>query len=550
MKRSTTILSAIAGIIVVVAVVLAARRANYYWGADRLKALPVTSGNFHPDTNRHSGSDSDSELRERLLTYWSSRPLPDWTESGKVTAPRIILACLLKEKRIREVNRYLRAQRRTGTPGSRWTLNPDGDYDFTLMALMPVLYLFGERPDLLYPETLKHLIDNLLITGVTKFKKYVPNTLGLVEDTENHLLMANGSYYLTNRWLRLHGYKKTAAGKKDSGLQGDLFACLLKLLRCGVYEFNSDPYEGYTLSALLNLQAFAEDSIKVLANKILDRLNWAYAFGSYSFNSFPPFRRRYDRADRTALQGDYQGAMMKVWASFSMDSLNVTLESGRHQALWAAVMPYRPPGGVIRLATGKKKAYYVKIGHGWNSSPEIYSAGPGYLLSAGGVNRGKRSMIIARPTVLITDAREKDLQDVFHLEGPGKDFMAWNNTGVYKNFACAAGPVSIPADQRPLAENLNWKIFPLAENVYLAVYSTNHLGIMAICRSKHPKALLDTILFRNPDEAGLTTSFHHPDGDRIEYELGASHDKWVITAVNHEATKRAFDNWPFFHLRR
>jgi hypothetical protein len=32
----------------------------------------------------------------------------------------------------------------------------------------------------------------------------VPRTLGLARDTENHLLMTEGSRYLKNRWLALH----------------------------------------------------------------------------------------------------------------------------------------------------------------------------------------------------------------------------------------------------------------------------------------------------------------------------------------------------------
>ncbi len=52
---------------------------------------------------------------------------------------------------------------------------------------------------------------------------------------------------------------------------------------------------------------------------------------------------------------------------------------------------------------------------------------------------------------------------MIHLAGPGTDFMKWNNTGVYRNFACAKGPVFVPDSFKPLQKNLpcNQKIYPL-----------------------------------------------------------------------------------------
>lgn len=522
--------------------------ANRFWGAARLKAIPVAEGNLYPDHTRTHQPDDDAELREALLDYWSSQPLPDWRKRGKVEAPRIILACLFERKRIREVNDYLCKQKPAGVTGSTWKLNPHGDYDFTLMALTPLLYFFGNKPGLLYPKTLKHLVNTLLISHGGSFQRAVPGTAGLVEDTENHLLMTNGSYYLKNRWLRLHGHRERKYDNTRNGLQRKLLDYLLEIYHCGLYEFNSAPYEGYTLSALLNLQGFAGDSVQLMAERILDRLNWEYAFGSWHFKRFPPFRRRYDRAGRTNLQGDYQGAMMKTWVSFYNDSLELSVKRGKHQALWAAVMPYRPPDRVVNLVCDKKKPYYVKMGHGWNSSPEIYSGGRYYFLSAGGVNRGKRSMIIARPVILMTDPDADNLQDAFHVAGPGKTFMDWNNTGVYKDFACAAGPVFVPAGKKPVLEEQGWRIFSITEELYVAVYSTSRVGIMAISHTSDPIRLLHKILLQNPDQKKLMTQFHHPDGDMIEYDLHSPHDKWVIAAVNHKPVNRDFDRWPLFDI--
>jgi len=71
----------------------------------------------------------------------------------------------------------------------------------------------------------------------------------------------------------------------------------------------------------------------------------------------------------------------------------------------------------------KGNGYFVKMGYGKDACPEIYAAGKNYLLSAGGVNRGKKSQIVARPITLFENDGVKNLEETFHLSGPGKDFM-------------------------------------------------------------------------------------------------------------------------------
>jgi hypothetical protein len=361
--------------------------------------------------------------------------------------------------------------------------------------------------------------------------------------------MINGSRYLKNRWLFLHG---SGSGKFDNtrnGLRRTLLDYLVKLYHCGLYEFNSEPYQGYTLSALLNLQAFAGDSVRLMAEKILDRVCTRYAFGSMRFKRYPPFRRRYDRAGRTSFTRDYTGVMMKVWASFS-GAVPPIWHGGYAQALWAAIMPYRPPRTVISRVLGPGGAYFIRMGHGKGASPEIYSADSALLLSAGGVSRGRRSFLIARPIVLITASGGSALDSVFHLEGPGSDFRKWNNTGVYRNFACAAGPVHVPKGRLPAASGDHWSIYALNRGRLLACYSTPALGMMAVCRHGSPATLLHEILLTNPDTSRLEHVFVHPDGDLITYDVHAPRHCWIIASVNGRAVNRSFDGWPFFTLEK
>ncbi len=52
-------------------------------------------------------------------------------------------------------------------------------------------------------------------------------------------------------------------------------------------SFNSIPYMGYTLTALMNLEAFRSEEVRAVAREILDREIWSYALGEARF---PPVR--------------------------------------------------------------------------------------------------------------------------------------------------------------------------------------------------------------------------------------------------------------------
>ena len=538
----TVVLAVAAGFIYLAA------SADRLFGCARMVHRVLVPGNFNPSDARMEGGSTDSRLRDYLLDYWSRKPMPDWQKKAKVDVPRIMIACLLSGKRVEEVNRVLAAQVPNATIGSTWYLHRHGDYDFTLMALTPMLYFFGDRPEVLYPATREHLLKVLLNVEGGRWDDKVPRSLGRIGDTENHLLMINGSRYLKNRWLRLHGNKDETFDNHANGLERKLLDYLLEIYQEGVYEFNANPYQGYTLSALLNLDAFGGDSVKLMASRLLDRMNWDYALGSFDFRRFPPFRRRYSRAASTGLDGDYQAAMMKTWISFYLDSPDLKIRRGQHQALWAAIMPYRPPAGVIELTLKKRAPYFVKMGHGPQSCPEIYSVDSLGVLTAGGANQGTRSLIIARPITFITSDTARELTGVFHLEGPGTDFMGWNNTGVYRDFACAAGPVHVPAGYQAVAAVNGWQAFRVGAARYLATYSTDSLGLMALCSATDPGALLDKISRDNPPARMRKGIFVHPDGDEIGFDVRAPRNLWVITEVNHTPTDRQFDGWPMVEI--
>jgi hypothetical protein len=506
-------------------------------GSSRWKAVALKPGNMKVPTGRKLKWPESSYLTEQVLRHWARKPLPNWESGGKVDAPRVILGKLALGRDVREVNDYLLKKEPWGEVGSTWPLHPKGDYDFTLTALTTLLYLYGKMPKLLYPATRKHLLRTLLTEDGGKEEEDIPMSLGLAKETENHILMIEGSRYLKNRWLNAHGSKAKKHDNEMNGMEKWLLKHLGEIKKAGFYEFNSIPYYGYTITAILNLEAFGSDKVRRAARTILDRMNWEYALGSLDLRRYPPFRRQL-RRKQGPLDGDYHTPYMKVWLSLQGRKRLLTTRRQAH-AVMAALLPYRPPDNIVDWTSEKQERYFVRIGHGPDSSPEIYSGGREYLLSAGGVHRGLSSRIVARPiTLMLKDDRAKELKDVFHLAGPGDDWKDWNNTGVHKDLAVAAGPVHIPHGRKAKAKNRVWKTYNHG-NLCICVHSRKKLGIIVLTYGK-PEQVLDKLTRYNDDPGILRHKFRWPGGRGIGYDVNAPQDEWIITSVG----DRDFDKWP------
>ena len=519
---------------------------NIFAGAGRKMDHPIELGNIQIPKQRSLSFSNHSKLKQKILDGWTSKTPQDWKPNEKVNLKnsRIAISCLLEGKRIEEINNYLMNQKAVGHPGSPWLLYPLGDYDFTAMAFTALLYLFGEKPELLYPKTREHLLNKILTIEGDEFRRNVGYMF--LEDSENHILMTEGSRFLKNQWLMKHGNTDPKYDNKINGVSKKLKIFLEEIETYGFYEFNSAPYLGYTYCALLNLYEFASGDIRDLAGKLLDRLNWQYALSSFKFKHFPPNRRRFGKSFKKNIDSDYHTVMLKVWASLFDDSLSIDMSRGQHHALWATFASYKPSDKVMEWIINKPKPYFVKMGHGYNSCPEIISGDKGYLLSAGGANQGKRSLIVAKPIMLFLNDDAEEMSETFHMFGPGDNFVEWNNTGVYEDFACTKGKVYIPEAKQALISSANWQIFSIIEGVFLAIYSKKEIGLMAIVRSNSAKDVLNKIIENNSDESRLNTRFNHPNGNIIDYDLESPKDQWVITRVNRKNMDRDFSKWPFF----
>lgn len=131
----------------------------------------------------------------------------------------------------------------------------------------------------------------------------------------------------------------------------------------GPREFNSHPYQGYTAMALLTLEAYAAEP---------------------------------GRAARTDLTDHPHTAMMRVRVSLHADA-RYPVDQNEHHAVYAALMPYRLPRRTAETALSVDRDHFVRIGRGPEASPELYAAGPGYLISSGGTGRPARVEQHRRP---------------------------------------------------------------------------------------------------------------------------------------------------------
>jgi hypothetical protein len=487
-----------------------------------------------------------------IINEWAEKDLPAWDKDGaKVTAPRILLARLVKGIDIDEANDYLRneATEAWSESGSTWPLRPQGDYDFTEVPLTAILYKFGDKPDILYPETKDHLLHTLLIESGNVVRFHVPGSLNIVPETENHILMTEGSRYLKNQWLRHYeGETDPIYDNETNGVEDFLYDYIDELIGAGLFEFNSMPYSGYTITALLNLEGFASERLSAKARELLDTIMYKFAVGSLDMRRCVPFRRQPEKAGTTTFEEDDASILARVWANIDEPGFDILpIASRLHQAFLASVMPYRMPDKTMALIKTKDSPYFVQLGRGPLASPEIFSVGSGYLLSAGGVSREATSNIVARPTTLILSDDETDYTNCFHIPGSG-DYTTWNNTGVYRNFACGNAPVVVPAEASPAACDGGWCVYEL-ESLLIAVYSdsaTEQLGLLVLFPEYAGAAsqLATDLAAANPNDEDLVETFVWPDGNTISYDPNAPKGTWAIQSYNSSELDREYDTWP------
>ena len=171
----------------------------------------------------------------------------------------------------------------------------------------------------------------------------------------------------------------------------------------------------------------------------------------------------------------------------------------------------------------------MRIGRGPGASPELYAAGPGFLLSAGGAGNPWDPEVVPRPTVLLLDDGAAELYDVVRLE-PSGPYRKWNATGVLPGIAVGRGTVRIPASWEADARCGIWSVYRRA-GTWIAVAQAGDTGVLTVGGDRSfsecagpaalcAKDIAEWLHRSNPAEqlkSGLLTA---PDGRVVAFDGG------------------------------
>ena len=519
---------------------------TYYFGPNKLTRHfkdPIKTHAAVYDYSSSNSTESGYTLHDSIIEFFSAMPIPEKHEIVDRDFARILLAKLAQGRDVEQINACLIKLKPWAGHGSTGPFNKKGDYDFSEITWCSLLYLFGDQPRLLYSDTRDHLINVLITNSGSKPNTVMPGTARLFRETENHILMGEVSRYLKNQWLHEHGDTAWIYDNKRNGIEKWMLNHLDEKFRGGFFEFNSNPYSGYSFQALNTLFSFSHsDTVKHAVNKLLNELVYEYSLGSINLSRYPPYRRQMWRASSTSFDWDPVSSVLRVLVNRKNGSAYAVRE--KQHALMTLLLHYNLSDELTKLLLQKRSSYRAKLGHGRKGSPEIYTGGSNYVLSAGGVQRGKLSQLAAHPTILLFNDNVMHADSCFRLCGKGK-MKDWNNTGVYANFACSNQPVQIPPQYTPVAEQGNWKVFYSARSkMTVFTYSDKKVGLLMVkgIPPASTKRVLEKLIEDNA-KLDLTKQFNLPGTGIIGYNLHSPKNKWVITEVNGKNVDRNFDKW-------
>ena len=526
---------------------------TYYFGPNKLTRHfkePINTNAAVYDYSASQAGGNSFNVHDSIIEFFSTMALPEKHEILDRDYVRILLAKLAQGRDVEQINAALINLKPWARHGSTGPFNKKGDYDFTEITWCSLLYLFGDQPKLLYPATRDHVVNVLIANSGSKTSTVMPGTARLFRETENHILMGEVSRYLKNQWLHEHGDTSWVYDNTRNGIEKWMLNHLDEKLRGGFFEFNSNPYSGYSFQALNTLFSFSHsDTVKHAVNKLLNEVIYEYSLGSINLARYPPYRRQMWRASNTSFDWDPVSSIIRVLVNRKTGS-NYPVRERQH-GLMTLLLRYNLSDDLTRLLLQKRSSYFAQLGHGRKGSPEIYTGGGNYVLSAGGVHRGKLSQLAAHSTIVLFNDNIMHADSCFRLCDKGK-MKRWNNTGVYANFACANQPAQIPPQFTPVLEKDNWKVFYSARSkMSIFTYSDKGVGLLMIkgIPPTRTKKVLDKLIEDNA-RLNLKKQFNLPGTGIIGYNLHSPKSKWVITDVNGKKTDRNFDKWPRIHVEQ
>lgn len=441
--------------------------------------------------------------RALVLERWKSKPMDSFpeTDSGNkgLGAMAAALARVVTGFEVDQVNDFLLDKKfKPGPVGTRINLyvcKRDGDYDFVLQELIRMAY-WGK--DVISTEAYDRLVLELLNQKGNKHHTHFTICVWKtrMKDTENHILMTEAARYLTNQIM----FKRTGEAIYDNEANGFniwLMDHLKGLFKHGFSEINSKPYSGYTISALLNLYDFSENTqIKMAARSLLDHITMKYAMESAGNRRFPTYRRQVKHYHDPRLDAaDPLNGMMMFWVgnydylfNDSIDLSSGMVPYGVQHMMRAALSSYRPHDAVYETIFELKEGFqFNKFEHG---GVQLVYRTSDYVVSAGGIHRRMWPStllvndVLAVPTMLIPNKSGSLRSEIFQFKGNNKTYRK-SNMCVAKNFMCGLNFHAPPTDQSCYEEHGNWTFYDFTrsgctsgpyEGLYIAAYKRDVKG--------------------------------------------------------------------------
>lgn len=467
-------------------------------------------------------------LAEAIIDRYAAMPLPEWTpDTAKVHGPRVALAKLTRGVDVAAVNAWLGDAHPWSDNGSTW-FGHEGDYDFTLVTLTRILHRFADRPERLYPATRRHLLETLLTARGGEPRRTVPRTHGLVIETENHVLMTEGSRYLRAQFLAADG--RADAARSQQQLADFLAGDLQRRIDRGFTEFNSIPYAGYTAQALLNLADFAADAeVRDRAVTLLDREAMRYARSSLNFRRCVPFHRKAEYRGLNGLREGPWTSLMMTWCGVDADGNAFTWNDvpRRHMAVNAALADYRPPPEAVALASRKTETGTASWTHAAHLCPttERHAYGPGHLISAATPGPDLLGKTVARPAVVLLRDGVRRVDRCIRVVDPSP--LHKRDAVVQPRLLVATGRLHMPR-RFPLAHRADpWRLYKLHAGdasepgpAWAAAYQGEGFALVTLLDAaavNDPSRFLQALAAANPNPHTLRQRFVLPGGETARY---------------------------------
>jgi hypothetical protein len=242
-------------------------------------------------------------------------------------------------------------------------------------------------------------------------------------ETENHRLMIETSRYLHNQMdiadLQGEGVDPEGLPGEQQGVADWLSAKVQTFITTDFSEYNARPYQRYANIALLNLYDYATDAAASTEAQIaLDYAVTKFALGSSEGRRIVPFRRHLDAVKGQLEAGadlldmvensDFGvnlGVLYTGQVQHSPDqckpggvAVPCVTDGGIGSVVAAAISGYVPDQSAFDLAMDNTLSFQQSYYH---SGPEMYSRGPGYLITAGGLHTPSANCLTVEGLVIL-----------------------------------------------------------------------------------------------------------------------------------------------------